>query len=126
MVWLQYFQSLSRIFFKFIYFAPFFLLVPPQIIPFDFGDEPIDAGDLTTINCAISKGDFPVSIVWSLNGQKISQGNGIQIVKNNKKISALSIESVEAIHAGEYTCTATNLAGSVNHSAVLSINGSFT
>lgn len=41
-------------------------------------------------------------------------------------MSALSIESVAARHAGEYTCVATNRAGNVTHSTTLAVNGIYT
>lgn len=40
-------------------------------------------------------------------------------------ISLLSIDSVAAHHAGQYTCIATNIAGSAIRSANLTINGIF-
>lgn len=100
----------------------FFIVVPPQIIPFEFGEEPIDAGDLTTVQCAISKGDYPIKIEWKLNNKAIRTDDGISI-ETKKKVSILTIDSAEAIHSGTYTCSAKNLAGSVDHSALLAING---
>lgn len=39
-------------------------------------------------------------------------------------MSILSIDSADAINRGEYTCTASNDAGSTSRSAFLAINGS--
>ena len=38
-------------------------------------------------------------------------------------MSVMSIESVAARHAGEYTCVATNGAGTISQSAMLVVNG---
>lgn len=99
--------------------------VPPQILPFEFGDEPANAGDMASISCALSKGDQPLNISWVLNGQVIPKNNdmGIVLTAINKKTLILNIDSVSGIHRGTYLCVATNLAGSVNHSAILEVNG---
>lgn len=103
----------------------YFYTVPPQILPFEFGDEPANAGDMASISCALSKGDQPLNISWVLNGQIIPKNNdmGIVLTVINKKTSILNIDSVSGIHRGTYLCVATNMAGSVNHSAVLEVNG---
>lgn len=101
----------------------FTYLVPPQILPFDFGNEPLDAGDLTSIQCVVSKGDYPINLTWTFNGEPIRDYNAINIAQNNKKVSTLTIESAEAFHSGNYSCVATNLAGSVSHTSTLIING---
>ncbi|KAL2740305.1 Down syndrome cell adhesion molecule-like protein Dscam2 [Vespula squamosa] len=106
--------------------------VAPQIGPFSFGDEAANAGEMATVQCAVIKGDLPVDIVWSLNGQPIdvtdAQTNqnydrqDIIVSRSNKRASTLTIDSVAARHAGEYSCTASNAAGSATHSSVLSVN----
>lgn len=99
--------------------------MPPQILPFEFGEEPANAGDMASISCAISKGDQPLNISWYFNGQLLSRSNdlGIVIVNINKKTSILNIDSVNGVHRGTYHCVAANWAGSANHSAVLNVNG---
>ncbi|KAF2905043.1 hypothetical protein ILUMI_01126, partial [Ignelater luminosus] len=96
--------------------------VLPQILPFDFGEEPINTGDMATVNCAVTKGDFPIKIFWTLNGKPIRDIQGITRGQMNKRISTLSIDSVEGYHAGNYTCTAKNLAGISSYSAYLNVN----
>ncbi|XP_043680612.1 Down syndrome cell adhesion molecule-like protein Dscam2 isoform X35 [Vespula pensylvanica] len=108
------------------------VMVAPQIGPFSFGDEAANAGEMATVQCAVIKGDLPVDIVWSLNGQPVdvtdAQTNqnydrqDIIVSRSNKRASTLTIDSVAARHAGEYSCTASNAAGSATHSSVLSVN----
>ncbi|KAF7271145.1 hypothetical protein GWI33_015951 [Rhynchophorus ferrugineus] len=98
------------------------VMVPPQIHPFDFGDESIYQGELITATCTVSKGDFPINITWLLNDRPIDQTYGISAVKTNKRVSQLTIESAEAIHTGDYSCIAENSAGVSKHSAYLNIN----
>lgn len=100
-------------------------VVPPQIVPFDFGDEPINSGDVTSVLCTANKGDFPLKITWTLNGHSIDKFKGIAIFQNNKRSSQLSIDYVQAEHSGTFLCNVTNPAGTTSHEAVLLVNGIF-
>lgn len=97
--------------------------MPPQILPFDFGEEPVNSGDMAIVNCAATKGDVPIKISWSLNGNEIDGVNGISAIDTNKRVNQLSIENVQGYHAGTYTCTAENPVGAVSVSARLNVNG---
>lgn len=99
--------------------------MPPQIQPFDFGDEVINSGEMATLTCSVTKGDYPIDIVWMLNGKAIGTNDGIIIAKMAKRISSLSIESAYDFHIGNYTCIAKNKAGETSHTASLKINGEF-
>lgn len=100
------------------------IAVSPQIAPISFGEEPVNAGDLVSVQCVVTKGDFPLEITWTFDGRPIQSYHGDVIVSDTgKRVKQLTIESVAARHAGEYTCVASNAAGSVSHSAVLDVNG---
>lgn len=73
----------------------------------------------------MNKGDLPANFSWSLNGRKISQSNtlGIVIGSMSRKMSILNIDSVNGTHRGVYVCHVENLAGNVNHSSTLEVNG---
>ncbi|KAI4460603.1 basigin related [Holotrichia oblita] len=96
--------------------------VPPQILHFDFGNDVVNSGEMAIVNCAVTKGDFPLTISWSLENRTINQLEGISITNTNKRVSQLAIDSVGAQHAGTYTCHAKNPAGSTEYSAVLRVN----
>ncbi|XP_076390041.1 Down syndrome cell adhesion molecule 1 isoform X18 [Megachile rotundata] len=100
------------------------VMVAPQIAPFSIGEEPANWGEQVSAMCSILKGDSPIETQWSLNGEPITRAThpDINIMKTGKKNSVLIIDSVTAHHAGEYTCVASNLVGSVSRSAVLSVN----
>lgn len=99
------------------------LLVPPQILPFDFGDEPINSGEVASVTCSIHKGDLPIQIRWFRNNRTLDDSvEGVTILRG-KKLSALSLDSVSSESAGEYTCVAKNRAGITSHSATLNVNG---
>lgn len=98
-------------------------VVAPQVTPFDFGEEILNAGDTVSLTCTVGKGDLPLKIHWQLNNQILNSGNGVFINRNGKRISVLSIENVQHEHIGNYTCIAENDAGRSSHSAVLNVNG---
>ncbi|KAL6435015.1 hypothetical protein ACFW04_005260 [Cataglyphis niger] len=99
------------------------VMVAPHIGPFTISDGPANSGDMVSVTCSITKGDSPIKITWKFNGHTINpHDSDITITRINKHMSALSIESVAARHAGEYTCVATNKAGNVSHSTTLAVN----
>lgn len=97
--------------------------VPPQILPFEFGEDDINFGDLVFVTCAVTKGDVPIKIAWTVNDKPVDSMRGITVDNNKKRVSQLSIDSVEDIHAGKYVCTAKNRAGTANFEAYLNVNG---
>ena len=92
-------------------------------VPFTFGRPVIDSGDFAQLICVVSSGDKPISITWSLKGQELNSGPSITTTMLGKRASMLVISSVDFTHIGEYTCRATNLAGSVTYSTELKVNG---
>ncbi|XP_071644258.1 Down syndrome cell adhesion molecule 1 isoform X3 [Temnothorax longispinosus] len=100
------------------------VMVGPQLLPIAFNAEIANWGDSVSVPCSILKGDMPMDISWSFDGVPIdtSKDTGITITKISKHLSTLSIDGVSARHAGEYACSASNLAGSVSRSTTLTVN----
>ena len=73
--------------------------------------------------CAISRGDKPLSITWSLKGDIISSDPTLTTTMLGTQTSILMISSVDYQHSGVYTCRAENIAGVTSHSAELLVNG---
>ncbi|KAF4517358.1 hypothetical protein B566_EDAN018819 [Ephemera danica] len=96
--------------------------VPPQILPFLFGEESVNAGDVAAVQCTVLKGDFPIQIIWLFNDTEVNNIDGVFVSKSSKRVAALTIEAVRAFHAGAYTCVARNAAGTANHTAILRVN----
>lgn len=69
---------------------------------------------------------MPLNITWRHNSRVINPLDGITVSRTSKRISQLSIDSVQASHAGEYSCIARNKAGSSSHTAILNVNGDFS
>lgn len=101
----------------------FFIPVIPKLLPFTFGEEPLNSGQVVTVPCAVVQGDQPLKLRWTLNGHAISPHSGISIVDLGERGAILSIGSVQAAHAGIFTCIAENLAGRHELSADLIVNG---
>ncbi|XP_059477740.1 cell adhesion molecule Dscam2 isoform X42 [Neocloeon triangulifer] len=98
------------------------VMVLPQIMPFSFGEDSINAGDVVSVQCTVAKGDSPMTISWFFNNTEIETSDDIIISKNSKKVSALTIESARADHVGKYTCVAKNAAGASNFTTNLRVN----
>ena len=49
----------------------------------------------------------------------------ITVSETGKRTKQLTLDSVHATHAGEYTCIASNIAGSTSRSATLVVNGTY-
>lgn len=65
-----------------------------------------------------------MEIIWLFNGEPVGLKNAdVVVTAINKHMSAISVESVAARHAGEFTCVAKNRAGNISHSTILSVNG---
>lgn len=94
----------------------------PHIIPFSL-DEDVNSGESIQLNCHVSKGDHPLKIVWTLNNEDLAPQLEITTTLLGDRSSILTIVSAKAVHSGNYTCSATNTAGSVNHTATVHING---
>nr|XP_050869926.1 cell adhesion molecule Dscam2-like isoform X18 [Vespula vulgaris] len=98
------------------------VMVAPVIMPFEMGEGPANWGDTVTATCTVLKGDRPVQIEWALNGEPISRDRSDVWISTNERVSLLTIDAVTERHAGEYTCTASNVAGGTSYSASLAVN----
>ena len=94
-------------------------------MPFEFSvdDEPLTSGEPVAVQCGVSEGDMPITFRWTFHGKELSSQMGITTVRLNSRMSLLSIDSIAAGHAGDYTCTAQNSAGQTNYTAALLVQG---
>lgn len=84
------------------------------------------AGEPVQLTCHVSKGDLPLNIKWHFHGFENSTSHlDIMTNKMTSRTSFLSISGATAGHSGNYTCVATNRAGSTNHSTALNVHGQF-
>lgn len=80
-------------------------------------------GEPVSVHCTISGGDLPISVIWTLNRHPLLPELKILTEKRGQRIHNLMIDAIEAKHAGNYTCIASNSAGRAEHSAELIVNG---
>ena len=106
-----------------IFTVSIFLPEPPQIGPFSFASDTVDEGSFAQITCSIIRGDEPLRISWSLQGDVVSSDPAITTTTIGSRTSILIISSVGYRHSGQYTCRAINPAGADTHSAMLRVNG---
>lgn len=100
------------------------LQVPPQIAPYDFGEEPANVGEMAMVTCKVSKGDLPLDLFWSLNDVALVDGHrGVKVSRINARSSTLSIDVLDATHRGNFSCVARNRAGFAEFRAELQVNG---
>ena len=103
-----------------MYHSFFILSVSPIVI-----EEPADnktiVGDSVIFRCRIQSEPAHMS-EWSFNGEALVNDNKYTIEDSFEK---LIINDVNLNDAGEYTCTAENIHGTVNASAILFVQGLF-
>lgn len=84
----------------------------------------MEAGEPAAVNCLVLSGDQPINITWLFNGAAVtSEMNDISVSQSNRKLSILSIMAVSHEHVGNYTCVASNFAGTSEVSSALLVNG---
>lgn len=69
-------------------------------------------------------GSPPISVLWFHDGNEISSGRKYQTTLTDNTC-ALTVNMLEDADAGDYTCIATNVAGSDECSAPLTVRGQF-
>ena len=92
-------------------------------MPISFGAEVLDEGQFAQVFCTVAKGDLPLTISWSLQGEIVSSEPSLTTNSLGTRASMLAIDSVGYRHSGIYTCTASNKAGSATSSVELRVNG---
>lgn len=98
------------------------LAVLPSIHPFSF-DADANEGDSVQLTCHVAKGDLPLRIRWTHNDLPLFPHLGVMASKIGERISLLTVETVKALHSGNYSCVASNSAGNSSYAAELFVNG---
>lgn len=97
--------------------------VEPRVTPYHFDQNGVNAQTSIRVLCAVVVGDTPINIKWFKNGQEIWTGMSAVIQKLDDMTSMLSLHHINVEDSGNYTCVATNAAGSASHSSQLKVKG---
>ena len=98
--------------------------VPPAISPFSFGAQ-ITEGLRTQVMCSSNEGDKPYHITWFKDLIPINPAAFPKIeIENKDVLSILSIVNLTSSDNGNYKCQISNIGGTVEYSAQLSVAGS--
>ncbi|XP_022242324.1 Down syndrome cell adhesion molecule homolog [Limulus polyphemus] len=95
--------------------------VRPVIDPFSFPAS-VHQGQRFTAICTVIKGDSPVRFTWLKDKHRLEDYLDIRVVGVGEFSSTLIFNSLRPEHHGNYTCIASNLAGSVSHTAKMIIH----
>lgn len=81
------------------------------------------------ISCQILEGDLPIAFRWEKNGQAVTSSpyapSGIITRRMDEYSASLVIEHITSLHSGNYTCIASNIAGSERFTVPLTVNGNY-
>ena len=94
-----------------------------MLSPIDFGSDTFFEGDLAQTNCVLRKGDRPVVFSWLFDGHLLTSSQDVEIVSVGGRTSLLTLDPVRGHHQGNYTCRASNGAGSSDVSSAILVNG---
>nr|XP_027200228.1 Down syndrome cell adhesion molecule-like protein Dscam2 isoform X2 [Dermatophagoides pteronyssinus] len=99
------------------------VFVRPVIEPFKF-PQSLHQSQRYNLLCTVVKGDPPIKVEWYKDGKKLSIGSfpHTNIIHVTDYSVTLAFESVQPDHRGNYTCVASNGAGSSSHSATMIIH----
>ncbi|XP_073953751.1 Down syndrome cell adhesion molecule 4 isoform X2 [Choristoneura fumiferana] len=102
------------------------ILVQPKILPIQPLTNLLREGMRAAISCQILEGDLPIAFRWEKNGQPVTSSpyapSGIITRRMDEYSSSLVIEHITSLHSGNYTCIASNVAGSERFTVPLTVN----
>jgi len=116
------------------------VLIRPEIEPFSF-PKSLQEGQRFNVLCSVTKGDEPVTIKWYKDGRLLGRPSasvpstsssdqsraaeliGISTISVTQFTSTLIFETIRPEHRGNYTCEASNRAGSASVTQSMIVHG---
>nr|XP_037290515.1 titin-like [Rhipicephalus microplus] len=94
----------------------------PKVQPFVFPRESV-LGETLLVTCVANRGTQPMQFTWLKNGVALKEGDKATPKMFTESVSALSIRDVGAEDVANYSCRASNSAGSDSYTAELVVTG---
>ncbi|KAH7958041.1 hypothetical protein HPB51_027978 [Rhipicephalus microplus] len=91
---------------------------PPRLQPFYFPKQP-DLHKKVVVHCTVLEGDEPFEFAWYKDNQLVVADKNVQVRTLSESLTSLTVHEVAAENVGNYTCEASNVAGSDRTSAEL-------
>ena len=91
-------------------------------MPFEM-KEALSLGQDTALTCNVLRGDVPLAISWSVDGDPVDGLRGARVISAGPRMSILTLQAVGADSSGLYTCTAENAVGQDARSTQLTVKG---
>lgn len=85
-------------------------------------EDTFAAGEDASLTCNV-KGDTPMNITWTMDGQGISPGLGVSIIPAGPKTSIIMIGHVSYKHSADFSCVASNIVGVDQQTVGLVVEG---
>ncbi|XP_015789143.1 Down syndrome cell adhesion molecule-like protein Dscam2 isoform X2 [Tetranychus urticae] len=95
--------------------------VRPTIANFSFPAN-LREGQRASVICTAASGDYPIHVKWLKDNVPVNHQRGIKVSQLSDYSSILLFESLALEHKGNYTCIATNEAGTATHTAHMIIH----
>ncbi|KAK3855320.1 hypothetical protein Pcinc_038270 [Petrolisthes cinctipes] len=96
--------------------------VPPKLSIFTLRRD-LTLGERLSVQCTVNGGDLPLLVAWTKDGISAEGVPGTKVQRLDRYSSILTVAHLTQQHSGNYTCTATNDAASISHTAPLFVNG---
>ncbi|KAL3203342.1 hypothetical protein MRX96_041924 [Rhipicephalus microplus] len=96
---------------------------PPRIQPFSFPTSKAMPKKVV-VHCVVIEGSEPFEFAWLKDGARLGGDHGrVQVKQVSEAVSSLTISRAGAEDIGNYTCVATNSAGSDSATSELLVTG---
>lgn len=95
-------------------------LLKPVLSPLS-GDLKQREGSRLMLTCAATYGQTPILFAWKKDGREVQGSTKEYQVTVDELSSMLLVKNVSRIHAGSYSCTASNAHGTDSQSSLLTV-----
>lgn len=93
-----------------------------MLLPFKFPTD-LSLGEDAVFTCVVKRGDAPVAVRWLKNGRALRETERVVVNVVSDRLSTLTIRRIEAGDVGNYSCVASNPAGTAAIADTLVVTG---